>query len=381
MVIDYRADHSLRVPRPDLSESLGVPNSCSQSGCHADQPLEWVVDAYTNWYGDARTPHYGSVLAAARSGDPNAQDDLIALADDPQTATIVRATALRALAAYPSEHVLPVMQRALADDEALLRHTAVDVLAMDSPEAFAAALAPKLFDPVRAVRMRAAAQLAGIPREYLTGEQSAALDRELKAYVTAMRSMLDFASSGLNLGNLYEAQGDPEAAEEYYRKAIEVDDLFFPAKMNLAVLLSRKGQDEEAGSLLREVLADYPEQHDAAYSLALLLVASGRREEALQYLDQAAEGLPDRSRIHYNRGLLLVQMGRDADAEAALRTALRIEPESIDYLYALIDFCARRGRLEEALELARRMVEAHPGNRMGYDLRDAIADRIKSLDR
>jgi pentatricopeptide repeat protein len=306
---------------------------------------------------------------------------LIALADDPQTATIVRATALRALAAYPSEHVLPVMQRALADDEALLRHTAVDVLAMDSPEAFAAALAPKLFDPVRAVRMRAAAQLAGIPREYLTGEQSAALDRELKAYVTAMRSMLDFASSGLNLGNLYEAQGDPEAAEEYYRKAIEVDDLFFPAKMNLAVLLSRKGQDEEAGSLLREVLADYPEQHDAAYSLALLLVASGRREEALQYLNQAAEGLPDRSRIHYNRGLLLVQMGRDADAEAALRTALRIEPESIDYLYALIDFCARRGRLEEALELARRMVEAHPGNRMGYDLRDAIADRIKSLDR
>jgi len=26
------------------------------------------------------------------------------------------------------------------------------------------------------------------------------------------------------------------------------------------------------------------------------------------------------------------------------------------------------------------MVEAHPGNRMGYDLRDAIADRINSLD-
>ena len=49
MVIDYRADHSLRVPRPDLTESLGVPNSCSQSGCHADQPLQWVVDAFTDW--------------------------------------------------------------------------------------------------------------------------------------------------------------------------------------------------------------------------------------------------------------------------------------------------------------------------------------------
>jgi pentatricopeptide repeat protein len=375
MVIDYRADHSLRVPRPDLSESLGVPNSCSQSGCHADQSLRWVVDAYTNWYGDAHEPHYGSVLAAARAADPDAEAGLIALAGDPQAATIVRATALRALAAYPPEHVLPVIERALADDEALLRHTAVDTLTAQSPETFAGLLAPRLLDPVRAIRMRAAAQLAGIPREYLSGEQSAALDRELDAYVASMRSMLDFAASGLNLGNLYETRGDAQTAEQYYRKAIAVDDLFFPAKMNLAVLLGRQGRDSEAETLLREVLDAYPDQYDAAYSLALVLVASGRREEALQYLDQAAGGLPDRPRIHYNRGLLLALMGRDEDAETALRTALRLEPESVDYLYALIDFYARRNRPDEALQLARRMIEAHPGNRLGYELRDAIQGR------
>jgi pentatricopeptide repeat protein len=242
-------------------------------------------------------------------------------------------------------------------------------------------LAPRLFDPVRGVRLRAAARLAGTPREFLTGEQSAALDRELDAYVNAMRSMLDFASSGLNLGNLYEATGDAARAEDYYRKAIQVDALFFPAKMNLAVLLSRTGRDDEAESLLREVLEAYPEQYDAAYSLALLLAASGQYDEALTFLDRAAAGLPDRSRVHYNRGLLLAQLGQDEDAEAALATALQLEPESVDYLYALIDFCARRDRLDEALELARRMIEAHPGNRMGYDLRDAILDRIRSTDR
>jgi pentatricopeptide repeat protein len=132
--------------------------------------------------------------------------------------------------------------------------------------------------------------------------------------------------------------------------------------------------------LLREVLADYPEQYDAAYSLALVLVASGRREEALQYLDRAADGMPARSRVHYNRGLLLAQMGREGDAEEALQMALRVEPGNVDYLYALIDFYARRNRLEEALELARRMIEAHPGNRMGYDLRDAIQDRLGPSD-
>ena len=125
----------------------------------------------------------------------------------------------------------------------------------------------------------------------------------------------------------------------------------------------------------------YPEQYDAAYSLSLLLVASGQREEALTYLDQAARGLPGRSRVHYNRGLLLAQMGRDEDAETALLHALSLEPASVDYLYALIDFLARRDRLEEALELARRMVEAHPGNRLGYELRDAISGRLRSLGR
>ena len=381
MVIDYRADHSLRVPRPDLSESLGVPDSCSQSGCHDDQTLEWNVEAYTKWYGEARKPHYGTVLAAARAGEPAAQDGLITLAEDPLNATIVRATALNALAAYPPERSLPVMQRALVDDDALMRHTAVTALMTESPEALAELLAPRLFDPVRAVRMRAATRLAGVARESLTTEQLAALDRELEAYIAAMRSNLDFASSGLNLGNLYEAQGDPDTAEEYYRKAIEVDALFFPAKMNLAVLLSRRGQDQEAELLLREIVDAYPEQYDAAYSLALLLVASGRREEALTYLDRAAEGLPQRSRIHYNRGLLLAMLGRDADAEEALYAALRLEPESVDYLYALIDFYARRNRLEEGLELSRRMIEAHPGNRLGYELRDAIQGQIRSLGR
>ena len=35
MVVDPRHDHSFRVPRPDLSIKLGVPNACTQ--CHSDQ--------------------------------------------------------------------------------------------------------------------------------------------------------------------------------------------------------------------------------------------------------------------------------------------------------------------------------------------------------
>jgi tetratricopeptide (TPR) repeat protein len=375
MVIDYRADHSLRVPRPDLSLEIGVPNSCSQSGCHDDQTVEWSADAYTTWYGQARKPHFGSILAAAQAGEPSAQEGLISLVESPLYPAVVRATALDALQAYPDARTNLVMQRALGDEEALVRHTAVESIAAATPEGLVELLAPLLFDAVRAVRIRTASRLGGVGREYFKAYQREALDKELAEYIGAMRASLDFAATGMNLGNLYNAQGEVATAEHYYRTALDVDDLFYPAKMNLAVLLSQQGETDEAEQLLREVLDAYPEQYDAAYSLALLLVGLNQVEEGLRYLARAAEGMPQRSRVHYNYGLLLAQLSRDDEAEAALSRALDLEPESFDYLYALIDFHYKRDQLDKALVLADRMIQAHPQQRFGYEIKAAIEGR------
>jgi tetratricopeptide (TPR) repeat protein len=375
MVIDYRADHSLRVPRPDLSLEIGVPNACSQSGCHDDQTVEWAVEAYTDWYGKARKPHFGTVMAAARSGDPGAEDGLHALLESTLYPVIVRATVLNALQAYPGERTDDAMRRALADEDALMRLTAVDAITHQTPEGLVERLGQMLFDPVRAVRIRAAARLGGVGREYFKAYQRDALDKELAEYIEATERNLDFAASGMNLANLYASQGDAALAERYYRMAVEVDDLFFPAKLNLAVLVSQQGDQVEAEQLLQEVLADYPEQYDAAYSLALLLVGLNRVEEGLLYLARAAEGMPQRSRVQYNYGLLLAQLSRDEEAEVALRSALDLEPQSFDYLYALIDFHYKRGQFDKTLVLADRMIQAHPQQRFGYDIKAAIEDR------
>ncbi|MDH3613870.1 MAG: tetratricopeptide repeat protein, partial [Gammaproteobacteria bacterium] len=375
MVIDDRADHSLRVPRPDLSLETGVPNSCSQSGCHDDQTVEWSADAYTEWYGKARKPHFGTILAAARAGEPGAEDGLHSLVEDALKPAIVRATALNALQAYPSEQTSKVMQRALNDEEALMRHTAVEGVMAETPEALVELLAPLLFDSVRAVRIRTASRLAGVGREYFKAYQREAFDKELAEYIGAMEASLDFAAAGMNLGNLYNTQGETATAERYYRAALDVDSLFFPAKMNLAMLLSQQGKNDETEQLLREVLAAYPDQHEASYSLALLLVGLNRSEEALPFLARASDGIPQRPRVHYNYGLLLAQLGRDAEAETALLKALALEPQSFDFLFALIDFYYKRGHLNEALELAERMITAHPQNRLGHDIKAAIEGR------
>ncbi|MBT8082791.1 MAG: tetratricopeptide repeat protein [Gammaproteobacteria bacterium] len=372
---DWRADHSIRVPRPDLSLEIGTPNSCSQSGCHDDQTVEWAVDAYTKWYGTTRKPHFGSVFAAARAGNPEAEDGLHQIIGNELHPVIVRATALGELRAFPGERTNQALRQALADEEAMIRVAAAETFAGQPPEQLAGFLGPLLFDPVHGVRIAVASQLAGVDRAYLEPHERPALDAALAEHIAANERNLDFAASGMNLGNLYAGQGNLELAEKYYRMALDVDDLFFPAQQNLAVLLSGQGRNDEAEQLLRAVLDEYPEQHDTAYSLALLLVGVGRADEGLEYLGRAAGAMPERARIQYNYGLLLAQMLQDDEAEAALSRALGLEPENLDYLYAMADFLYRRDRLDDALEIADRMIEAHPQQRVGYDIKAAIRNR------
>ena len=70
MGVDYRPDHSFRIPRPDLSLALDTPNACNR--CHVDKTVQWSVDAMAKWYGKKKRPHYGTILAAGRQQDPNA---------------------------------------------------------------------------------------------------------------------------------------------------------------------------------------------------------------------------------------------------------------------------------------------------------------------
>jgi predicted CXXCH cytochrome family protein len=377
MVIDWRADHSLRIPRPDLTLEIGTPNACTSAGCHEDETDRWAADYYTEWYGKARRSHYGLALAAGREGRPGADEELIRLAGDPLYPALVRATALGLLERYPGPETTRAVNVALQDEEALIRYTAASALNVTDPAQLVELVAPLLFDPTRAVRGQAAVRLAGVPRELLKPYQVEALDEATREYEETMRYSLDFSFAAHNLANLYLALGEADRAEEYYRRALAVDDLFIPAKMNLAVLYNSEGRNAEAEELLREVLESYPENHEAEYALALLLVETGRSGEALPWLERAADGMPARTRIRYNLGLLQQQLGRPDQAEASLRAIVDAEPTNLDYLYALADFYAKRGDFRRAMSVADRMIETHPEAPIGRDMRAALEQAIE----
>jgi Tfp pilus assembly protein PilF len=379
MGIDYRPDHSFRIPRPDLSESIGVPNACNR--CHIDQSNKWSSDYMQKWYGERQRPHYGTIFHAGRNNQVEAVDDLIKLSDDRLYPPLVRATALQLLSLYEGEQSNDAYKRALSDEEALLRQTAVRQFAEPDPRERLRFLAPLLYDPVKAVRIEAAQNLTAIPSDQMPGDLKDKHRLVLEEYRQAMERSGDFAASRHNLGNMYANLGDLDATVANYRKAIEIDREFYPAKVNLAMMYNQTGKNKKAEQLLREVVADHPDFHELKYSLALLLVEEKQYQDAESFLAEAATGMPDIARVHYNLGLLRQQLGKEQEAEASLRRALEIEPDSIDFLYALAEYYLRRGRLSEARTVAERMISVHPQNPLGDDLLNYITAQSLATDR
>ena len=121
MVVDARRDHSIRVPRPDLSVSLGTPNACTQ--CHADRPVQWAAETVAGWYPGGRetTSHYGTALHAGRIGAADAEQQLDRLILDQGQPAIARASALPLLAPYASPVSEPAIKAAIHDPDPLIR--------------------------------------------------------------------------------------------------------------------------------------------------------------------------------------------------------------------------------------------------------------------
>ena len=361
MGIDYRPDHSLRVPRPDLSAPLGTPNACMATGCHADKTLAWNIDACRKWYGETRKSPYGMVLAAGRAHAPGAEAELILQAEDPLLPAIVRATTLGLLRAYTSQTSRDCLAKGLEDPDALIRYTAIRSLEYFDPDTRLSRIAPKLYDPIKAVRMEAAVLLSALPRERLRPDDREAFRTALAEYKEAMRYNADFAPQRHNLGNLALNEKDFAGAMEHYRKAIAIDSRFYPAKVNLATLYNRQGKNREAEQLLKGVLLENPQLYEVSYSLGLLLAEMQKYQEAEHYLGQAAFGL-HYGRAYYNQGKVLLVLNEPARAEEAFLQALALSPQDQQFFTALAGMYLEGGQPAKAKELAERLMREAPGN-------------------
>ncbi|MEJ2604833.1 MAG: tetratricopeptide repeat protein [Gammaproteobacteria bacterium] len=360
MVVDPRRDHSFRVPRPDLAESLGVTDACA--ACHADEPAGWSAAAVREWLGrDAEgLQQFGPVFAAAQAGRIGAGADLRRIATDAAEPAIVRATAFALLPGYLSRDTLTAASEALADPDPAVRLAALGIVEAVPPEQRAGMAVPLLEDPVRAVRIEAARLLAGVDRSLLDNAANRALSAGIEEYEGAQQASLDRPTSRLNLGNLYSTIGDGQAAEAEYRAALRLDSAFEPAYGNLAEIFVRRGEEDAAGEVLRQGLQARPASAALLHSLGLHQIRSGERSAALASLERAVELAPDNTRFRYVYAVALDGAGRTEEALAELAEAHDRHPADTDVLWALVTMNLGAGNIDEGREYARALGRLRP---------------------
>jgi len=327
MVVDERHDHSFRIPRPDLTATLGTPNACND--CHKDKTAAWAAEEIAKWPSAGRKglQDWAKAFHLARAGDPAARELLLKLLDAAATPAVARATAVSEAQRLPSRSVESATLRALGDPDPLTRVAALRGLSPSAPrETRWLRAAPLLSDPIRAVRLEAAAVLADQPPDALAPEDRTRLEAAFAEYEASQRLNADRPEGRANLAGFLLRQGKVEAAEAEYLAGLKLAPAAAPLSVNLAEFYRLQGQEERVERTLRDALALSPGGAALRHALGLSLIRQKRYDEALEQLSRAARLEPDEARYAYVYVVALQSRQRGDEAKKVLDEALLRRP-------------------------------------------------------
>lgn len=256
---DLRADHSFRIPRPDLNAATGAPDACT--ACHTGQSADWAAEVLEDWFPQStkRGPHYGTVLA---QGQTVPQGDLAKLALDSSQPVIVRATALQAIASVATPHQAEQLADLLMDPAPMVRAAAIEAQrnapAMESVPRITALLG----DESRLVRMAAARALIGAPVARLPERLSKELQTAQAEYQASLRARLDFPETHIQLGGIALTTRNFPAAAQAFGEVTELDPQNIDAWIMQIRIAAALGDAATARDIVDRALQAIPEQAD-----------------------------------------------------------------------------------------------------------------------
>lgn len=342
MGVDGRRDHSMRIPRPELSLTTGSPNACTQ--CHTEQSASWALERLEGWgYKRSGRQHPALAFHAAQRGDLRALPSLKHLVDAKGQPAIVRASALSLYGQMAPPDLARTAAMLLGADDALIRAAAVRAsAALPAGQRFLM-LRTLIDDPVLAVRMAVAEQLADAPMNELRPKDIAQLEPLFAEYVRVQSQHLDMPSIQVQLANFWRNRGDITRAESALREALKINPQLEAAIINLSDLLRATQRENEAKALLEQSIAEVAAPGGLHHALGLLEIRAGRRDQALIHLGEAARLEREGSRHRYVYAVALHDMGKPTEAVSILERLNTERPGNPETLYALIGYAQELG--------------------------------------
>lgn len=117
-------------------------------------------------------------------------------------------------------------------------------------------------------------------------------------------------------------------AERLFRQSVQAAPDLANARYNLALVLLRRGMADDAVALLRDLTRERPRDPEYACALGNALFQTAQFGEAASWFQEALALDPVHRRAAFGRARSLQEDGRRADAAAAWRRYLELDPDS-----------------------------------------------------
>jgi tetratricopeptide (TPR) repeat protein/2-polyprenyl-3-methyl-5-hydroxy-6-metoxy-1,4-benzoquinol methylase len=155
------------------------------------------------------------------------------------------------------------------------------------------------------------------------------LELAVHNYQVAIGIRPDFTDAFVAMANALDSLGRTAEAVESYERALIINPGYAEVHFNLGLLATAQGRHEEAANCLRKAIDIRPAYPSAHYYLGLALFNVGRGDQALESLRQAIQLEPTMDQAHFILGIILQNLGsipQLEEAAASLRRAVEIKP-------------------------------------------------------
>ena len=338
MVVDDRRDHSIRIPRPDLSAASGAPNACNK--CHTDKSLNWAVQNFTAWYAQTlpKEKTYGELMNNISKFNTESESSLYTLLTSGQYPAIIKAAAIDRYTVFSSGRIIEQVLNLSGSSDPLLRLNALRAINNLPAERIIPLAAPLLSDPVKAIRNESVYVLAPFAAQ-LNTDTRAVFETALKEYIAVQESLSHRPEGFLNKGIILAQTGKQKEAERVYLQGINLYPKFIALYANLADLYRADNNESASKIYLGKALSIQPDNADLHYSLGLWFVRKKDIPSGMAELKKAASINPSGASIIYGYAVSLYSTGKTDEAIAVLEKYISVNGNNPQILDGLISIC------------------------------------------
>lgn len=150
------------------------------------------------------------------------------------------------------------------------------------------------------------------------------------------------------LAQAYERNGNLETAVSELRKVLENHPRHARARQMLASLNLRMNRTDEAIAELEKLLQYDPDNYESMLTLGDIFLSRKDYAKSLTSYQSIPDDVPQAAAAHLKKAIVLGASGKPDQAEAEMRTTMRLAPAFLEARLALVALLKQQQRLDEA---------------------------------